>query len=167
MPTIRISDLNYQRLQRFAVPLEDTADKALSRVLDAAEAAKQRGLLTEPTGEATSGSIVTAYAERLDIKLAAKLGGMGVLAKEGSTMNRWEHRGSGARFWITKSGAPRVYLPRRGSWPSDTDHKVQHHTTPKSGWDHYDHLFLREAGDIDYALRVLGDLDLPLVPFPN
>lgn len=161
MPTIRISDLSYQRLQRFAVPLEDTADKALGRVLDAAEAAKQRGLSAEATGTATSGSLVTANADRLDIKLAAKLEGIAVPAKEGRTMTRWEHRRTRARFWVTKSGAPRVYLPRRGSWPSDADHKVLHYPTPKSGWNHYDHLYLRDAGDVDYALMVLGDLDLP------
>lgn len=38
MPTIRISDEAWERLKRWAVPLEDTVDDALKKVLDAAEA---------------------------------------------------------------------------------------------------------------------------------
>jgi len=37
MPTIRISDRSWERLKAWAEPLEDTADSALSKVLDAAE----------------------------------------------------------------------------------------------------------------------------------
>ena len=37
MPTIRISDKSWKRLKAWAEPLEDTADSALSKVLDAAE----------------------------------------------------------------------------------------------------------------------------------
>lgn len=159
MPTIRISDSNYQRLQRFAVPLEDTADEALGRVLDAAETAKQHGLSVDPTSKAANMTLATSSTNRLDLKLAAKLKGIAVIAKDGSTMTRWEHRRTGARFWVTKSGTPRVYLPRRESWPSDTDHKVIHHPNPNSGWDRYDHLYLRGEDDIDYALTVLGELD--------
>ena len=37
MPTIRISDKSWNRLKAWAEPLEDTADSALTKVLDAAE----------------------------------------------------------------------------------------------------------------------------------
>ena len=37
MPTSRISDTSWQRLKAWAEPLEDTADSALVKVLDAAE----------------------------------------------------------------------------------------------------------------------------------
>ena len=37
MPTIRISDKSLQRLKAWAAPLEDSADSALSKTLDAAE----------------------------------------------------------------------------------------------------------------------------------
>ncbi len=37
MPTIRISDMSMQRLKAWAEPLEDTAESALAKVLDAAE----------------------------------------------------------------------------------------------------------------------------------
>ena len=37
MPVIRISDENWERLKRWAVPLEDSVDDALSRVLNVAE----------------------------------------------------------------------------------------------------------------------------------
>ncbi len=37
MPTIRISDKSWKRLKAWAEPLEDTADSALSKVLDVAE----------------------------------------------------------------------------------------------------------------------------------
>jgi len=161
MPTIRISDPNYHRLQQFAVPLEDTPNDVLGRVLDLAELAKHSGLSVEPIGKTTSELLGTTNADRLDIKLAAKLSAIAVPAKEGSTMTRWEYKRTGERFWLTKNGVPRLYLIPRGTWPSDTDHKVIHHPIPKSGWDHYDHLYLRDDGDIDYALRVLGDLDNP------
>lgn len=159
MPTIRISDQNYQRLQQFAVPLEDTPNDALGRVLDLAELAKQRGLSIESIGTPTRKPHVTADEDRLDIKLAAKLSGKAVPAKEGSTMTRWELTRTGQRFWLTKSGAPRLYLPPRESWPSDMNHKVVHHPTPRSGWDRYDHLYLRDEGDIDYALGIISDLE--------
>lgn len=37
MPVIRISDSTWDRLKRWAEPLEDSADDAIRRVLDAAE----------------------------------------------------------------------------------------------------------------------------------
>ena len=159
MPTIRISDQNYQRLQQFAVPLEDTPNDALGRVLDLAELAKQRGLSVESTSTPTNGPRMTADEDRLDAKLAEKLLGRAVVAKEGSTMTRWELTRTGQRFWLTKSGVPLLYLPPRELWPSDTDHKVVHHPTPRSGWDRYDHLYLHDESDVDYALKILGDLE--------
>jgi hypothetical protein len=157
--TIRISDLNYRRLQLFAVPLEDTADKALGRVLDAAEAARQCGLVSDPMGKTTIGSVTDT--NRLDFKLAARLDGIAVKAKEGDSMTRWEHRRTGARFWVTKRGAPRMYLPRRESYPSDTDRKVLYYSTPRSGWQRYDLFYLRDECDVEYALKILTDLDSP------
>jgi hypothetical protein len=157
VPTIRISDSNYQRLQQFAVPLEDTADDAIGRVLDLAQHAKQHGLSPQTNRLLNK----PAAVERLDSKLAVKLPPIAALAKEGSTMIRWEYTKTGDRFWVTKSGPPRVYLPPLGKWPSDTDHKVLHHPFPKSGWDRYDHFYLRDESDIDYAIRILKDLELP------
>jgi len=46
MPTIRISDQNYQRLQQFAVPLQDTPNDALGRVLDLAAYSAENGRLS-------------------------------------------------------------------------------------------------------------------------
>jgi hypothetical protein len=63
------------------------------------------------------------------------------------------------RFWLTKSGVPLLYLPPRGLWPSDVDHKVVHHPTPRSGWDRYDHLYLHDEADVEYALKILADLE--------
>lgn len=40
MPVIRISDANMERLKTWAEPLKDTAESALSKALDAAEAAR-------------------------------------------------------------------------------------------------------------------------------
>jgi hypothetical protein len=161
MPTIRISDLNYQRLQQFAVPLEDTPNSALNRVLSLAEAGKRAGLSAEPKDKTERRPFVDVDLDRLDTKLAAKLSGIAVPVKKGKHMTRWEHTQSGESFWLTTQGSPILYLPRRGSWPSDTDHQVVHHPLPKSGWDRYDRLFLRNEEDIDCALRVLGDLDIP------
>lgn len=41
MPVIRISEDTWKRLQSWAIPLEDSPDDALRRVLDAAEAQRQ------------------------------------------------------------------------------------------------------------------------------
>lgn len=46
MPTIRISDRSWERLKAWAEPLEDTADSALAKVLDAAE--RSRGGTPSP-----------------------------------------------------------------------------------------------------------------------
>src|SRR5208283_4367178 len=99
MPTIRISDQNYQRLQQFAVPLEDTPNDALGRVLDLAELAKQRGVSVESTNGPTNRPRMTVDENRLDVKLARRLSGRAVVAKEGSTMTRWELTQTGQRFW--------------------------------------------------------------------
>ena len=73
MPTIRISDQNYQRLQQFAVPLQDTPNDALGRVLDLAELAKQHGLSAESTKVPTNKPYMTVDENRLDVKLAQRL----------------------------------------------------------------------------------------------
>ena len=159
MPTIRISDPNYQRLQQFAVPLQDTPNDALGRVLALAELAKQRGLSAESTNAPTNRPRMTVDENRLDVKLARRLPGRAVVAKEGSTMATWELTRTGQRFWLTKSGVPLLYLPPRDLWPSDTDHKVVHYPMPRSGWDRYDHLYLHDEGDVDYALKILADLE--------
>ena len=159
MPTIRISNQSYQRLQQFAVPLHDTPNDALERVLDLAELAKQSGLSAESTSVPTNSPRTTSDENRLDVKLARRLLGRAVAAKEGSTMTRWELTLTGQRFWLTKSGVPLLYLPPRELWPSDTDHKVVHHPTPRSGWDRYDHLYLHDEGDVEYALKILADLE--------
>ena len=159
MPTIRISDPNYQRLQQFAVPLQDTPNDAPGRVLDLAELAKQRGLTVASTKMPTHKPYMAVDENRLDVILARKLPGRAVIAKEGSTMTRWELTRTGQRFWLTKSGVPLLYLPPRELWPSDTNHKVVHHPTPRSGWDRYDHLYMHEEADVEYALKILADLE--------
>jgi hypothetical protein len=128
-------------------------------VLDLAELAKQHGLSVESTKVPTNKPYMAFDENRLDVKLAGKLPGRAVVAKEGSTMTRWELTRTGQRFWITKSGVPLLYLPPRDLWPSDTDYKVVHHPAPKSGWDRYDHLYLHGDDDVDYALKILGDLE--------
>lgn len=42
MPVMRISEETWKRLQSWAIPLEDSPDDALRRVLDAAEAQRER-----------------------------------------------------------------------------------------------------------------------------
>jgi len=141
------------------VPLQDTPNDALGRVLDLAELAKQRGLSVESTRVPTNKSRMIVDENRLDGKLAGRLPGRAVVAKEGNTMTRWELTRTGQRFWLTKSGVPLLYLPPRELWPSDTDRKVVHHPTPRSGWDRYDHFYLHDDGDVEYALKILADLE--------
>ena len=48
MPVIRISDRTMQRLKAWAEPLEDTAESALTKALDAAEEARNRTRVNPP-----------------------------------------------------------------------------------------------------------------------
>ena len=48
MPTIRVKDETYGKLKLWAVPLEDTPNDAIERVLDMAEAHRECLSRTEP-----------------------------------------------------------------------------------------------------------------------
>jgi hypothetical protein len=56
VPVIRISDENWARLKQWAVPLEDTTDTVLGRVLDAADAHK--------TGNSDKGQVPDKVVEQ-------------------------------------------------------------------------------------------------------
>ena len=51
MPVIRISDENWERLKRWAVPLEDSVDDALGKVLNAAESLGGHPQQVYPNGD--------------------------------------------------------------------------------------------------------------------
>ena len=64
MPVIRINDENWERLKGWAVPLEDSVDDALSRVLNAAE---QHGMQSQDAQFAkTHSSSVRPESDDLD-----------------------------------------------------------------------------------------------------
>lgn len=147
-PTVRIGDENWKRLQRWAIPLEDTVDDALGRLLDTVEAKGLKpDLVTKPQG----GS--------LDQMLSQEIRALKTFspAKVGRTMTRWEHKVSRRPIGITTNGANIVFLPRRGHWPSDSLGKVLHTANPKSGWTKGDRLRLRTSADVDYALRIINE----------
>ena len=54
MPTMRISDTNWTRLQAWAVPLVDSPDDAFGKVLDEAETSKSRAGQNRTTTTATA-----------------------------------------------------------------------------------------------------------------
>lgn len=162
MPTVRISDLNWQRLQTWAVPLEDSVDEALDRVLDAAEIARERGLVVSGRPQKSAATLLPRTTEKheLERELKVALGQepAAILEKQGQTMNTWHSNGKlRKRFWVTTNGSGLVYLPRRGQWVSDTQRKVIHHANPKSGWAHYDRFYLRKPEDVVYVLQILRD----------
>ena len=47
MPVIRIKPETYERMKSWAIPLEDTPNDAIERILDAAE--EHRTCMTEPS----------------------------------------------------------------------------------------------------------------------
>src|SRR5262245_55823217 len=57
MPTLRVSDANWERMKKHARPLEDSADDVIGRALDALEALKVKAppappqVLRRPTGQ--------------------------------------------------------------------------------------------------------------------
>ena len=65
MPVIRISDGTIERLKEWAEPLRDTADSALAKALDAAEATRKRPGRKGPTTVArTTGGVRRSAASR-------------------------------------------------------------------------------------------------------
>lgn len=67
-PVVRISDANWERLKRWAIPLEDSADDALGKVLDAAESQSPRYQIFEASHliDNEDGSIQAASGELVD-----------------------------------------------------------------------------------------------------
>ena len=64
MPVIRVSEETMQRLKAWAEPLRDTADSALSKALDAAEA-KREADRSWPGSGGGGGSQPDAFVEHL------------------------------------------------------------------------------------------------------
>ena len=48
-PVIRISDATWERLKKFAIPLEDTPEDAVRRILEIAEAPRVDSAPTQPS----------------------------------------------------------------------------------------------------------------------
>ena len=160
MPTLRISESNWQRLQTWAVPLVDSVDNAFARVLDAAEMARKHGLIAAGTLQTPDAGILPRITEKhkLEQELNAALANetTAILEKQGKSMIRWRSNGKlRKRFWVTTNGSGLIYLPNRGGWATDTGYKVVHHPNPKSGWEHYDWLYLKEHQDVSYTLQIL------------
>ena len=64
MPVIRVSDETIERLKAWAEPLRDTADSALSKALDAAEA-KREADQSRSASEGSGKSRPDAFVEHL------------------------------------------------------------------------------------------------------
>ncbi|MDM7939199.1 MAG: hypothetical protein QUS07_02525 [Methanothrix sp.] len=163
MPTVRVSDRNWRRLQHWAIPLEDTVDDALTKVLDAAELAKEHGLIG--AGDEQKGGSAIPLGVTPKQELERQLNELlestptAFIEREGKTMIRWRStEKSKERFWVTTNGSGIIYLPRRGKWSSDVQQKVTHYQNPKSGWERYDRLLLQQPADVPYAIKILHEI---------
>ena len=107
MPVMRISEDTWKRLQSWAIPLEDSPDDALRRVLDAAEA--QRLLSTLPGVEevrdrGTLGIHHVFQVERPFLHADANLGHDRSPACQLSSASKWTNRRMSPRATVTPSG---------------------------------------------------------------
>ncbi|MEI6665250.1 MAG: winged helix-turn-helix domain-containing protein [Chloroflexota bacterium] len=141
MPVIRISEDNFQRLQRWAIPLEDTVDSALAKVLTAAEADRPRTEVSEMpaspkirperTGEAIPDARYYALIIRALSEAEGRASKSAVTRRIGEWLaselspddhvtvatgeSRWENRVAWARNRLRESGYLRADSPR-GMW---------------------------------------------------
>ncbi len=162
MPVFRMSDENWERFKKWAVPLEDTADSAMSRVLDAAEG---KTVVWTSVGGAGKGRR-DSWAEQLEAWL--RQGPGIVFGKSGKSMNTYRLEGASFRLkngkqpalYVTKVGNGLVYLPRlpggdyRAADPSSrVVYKEMGH--PPVGYNFYPQFTLRSSEDVQYAISLI------------
>ena len=161
MPIIRISDENWKRMQAWAVPLQDTADSALSKVLDAAEGRIDPKVLRD----ASTRPPKNRWIEELESWLQARQDIS--LEKSGKTMNTYRIEGARSRLrggrapalFVTRSGL--LYLPPlgRGAYTvADVQGRVVQEDMgdPPVGWKYYPRFTVRTKEDLEYAKGLIG-----------
>jgi hypothetical protein len=176
---IRISKVNWDRLKRFAVPLEDSVDDALGRVLDIAEAQAQRdrpmthrhdynenrASIQECSGPETSRAkndnpLLEKFEHWLFTEPHVKL----LHAKK--TMNTYvletalEAGKKRPKLFVPTNGMSRLYLPRVDYTPIDSDHKVIYKDYRDSegritGWNYYPQLVVSTEADLEFAKELV------------
>ncbi|MBM3945742.1 MAG: hypothetical protein FJ317_09710 [SAR202 cluster bacterium] len=156
MPKITLSEENWKRLQKWAIPLEDSPDDAFRKMADTADLALQRGIPAPHLREDMN------RRKSLDVQLTERLKADSRFSvrKIGATMTSWIHNPTGRGFGVTTNGRNVVFLPRKGQWDSDVDLKVLHTPEPKSGWSKADRIILKQPTDVEYVLKLI-DADFP------
>jgi len=174
MPTIRISDRNYERLQRWAKPFEDTVDDVLSRVLDIAESVNsvpeakassqthQVGLTaqTEQRPPINANLLLAEFEEWLLNHPRIKF----VHAKK--TMNTYlleVPRVKGRRqpkVFVPSNGSSRLYLPISDYSAIDPDKRVIYKRPINQagnlvGWNIYPQFIVRTPEDVKLAKELI------------
>lgn len=161
MPIIRISDQNWRRMQAWAVPLEDTADSALSKVLDAAEGRIEPAVLRDACARPPK----SRWTEELESWLQARRDVK--LEKSGKTMSTYRMEGAKSRLrggrapglFVTRSGL--LYLPPLGGEAyaaADVQGRVVQEDMgdPPVGWKYYPRFTVRTEEDLEYAKGLIG-----------
>ena len=174
MPMVEISDKNFERLKRWARPLEDTVDDVLSRVLDRAESANLAPGVRESskTRQVDPADEVGRHPPRNTSPLLAEFENwlqshQGIrYLHSGKTMSTYAldtPRVKGIRqpkVFVPTTGNNRLYLPIDNYSPVDPDKRVIYKDPLNKegrliGWNIYPQFVARTSDDLKLAKELI------------
>lgn len=162
---IRISQSNWERLKRFAIPLEDSIDEALGKVLTMAESLKEQEWDLNGAGNLSQSAQETTVTEKpllveferwlqQENKLNA------IMLHRKKTMATWELRtrsGKTFKVLVPTDRGNMLCIPKGDYSPIDATGKVvqkgcYNQNTGKSvGWYHYALFSIKKPDDLVMA----------------
>ncbi|GEM_PF-5276112 len=176
-PIIRISRSNWERIKRFAVPLEDSTDDALNRILDTAERSSNERIPgkrhdNERAGDEVQSPRQTEEAEienenRLLLVFEHWLSSLGPRVKlmhRKKTMATWRLEtadGKQRNLFVPTNGLNKLYLPVADYVAFDQRSKIvrKNYRDDKTGklvgWNYYPQLDVKTPDDLEFAKRLV------------
>jgi hypothetical protein len=172
-PVIRISKANWERLKHFAVPLQDSIDDALNRVLNIAESSGMQTSPYKPDAHQQSSHEIQSPAQARQWQIANEnqllleferwldnIGPRVKLLHRKKTMATWElerEDGKKLKFFVPTNGSNKLYLPVVDYAPVDKQAKIAHKnyydakTGRIVGWNYYPQFNVKTAEDLNFV----------------
>ncbi len=180
MPLVRIHKVNWERLKRWAIPLEDTVDNALNRVLNVAESMEttleKDGSSHRPYACGEKQTVTGEYSttERLSQRYPNENHLLEELEQwllnqpritllhSKKTMNTYcleipiEPGKRQPKIFVPTNGLNRLYLPNRKYTPIDPEQRViykdyENSKGRKVGWNWYPQFTVKTTDDLEFA----------------